>query len=366
MASGTFLPPGLSRSIVKIESGGTDNYVMTAVDGETIQGEASLQFDGDDLIIANGKGMVIGHTAPRTVYAITPEVQMLGTGAVDSTLVVGRWSADVAGPAIDFLKSRAAAIGTLHADSRTDTAGDILGEINFVSDDGSTDTETNAYGHYAAQIVGPLDLGTTASNDMPGRLSFLTAADGGSTPVERMRIDSGGDVSISTGNVVIATSGKGIDFSATANTGETGSSTVSELLDDYEEGTWTPIFSDSGADRADSQAENSNGNYTKVGNRVFIEGNLTATDLGTLGDSLMNIMGLPFTANSTNSTSTISMSNVSGLAITAGQSLTGLIIGNTTRFRVYLWDATTGTSNFLVISECTADGSFNFSGSYRV
>ena len=46
MASGTFLPPGLSRSIVKIESGGTNNYVMTAVDGETIQGESALQFDG--------------------------------------------------------------------------------------------------------------------------------------------------------------------------------------------------------------------------------------------------------------------------------------------------------------------------------
>jgi len=57
MASGTFLPPGLSRSIVKIESGGTNNYVMTAVDGETIQGEASLQFDGSALTVgANTDG----------------------------------------------------------------------------------------------------------------------------------------------------------------------------------------------------------------------------------------------------------------------------------------------------------------------
>jgi hypothetical protein len=51
MASGTFLPPGLSRSIVKIESGGTDNYVMTAVDGETIQGESKLTFDGSTLTL---------------------------------------------------------------------------------------------------------------------------------------------------------------------------------------------------------------------------------------------------------------------------------------------------------------------------
>ena len=43
-----------------------------------------------------------------------------------------------------------------------------------------------------------------------------------------------GDLTVSAGNVIIGTSGKGIDFSATAGTG------TSELLDDYEEGTWTP------------------------------------------------------------------------------------------------------------------------------
>ena len=44
-----------------------------------------------------------------------------------------------------------------------------------------------------------------------------------------------GDQTISTGNLVIGTSGKGVDFSATPGTG------TSELFDDYEEGTWTPI-----------------------------------------------------------------------------------------------------------------------------
>jgi len=45
-----------------------------------------------------------------------------------------------------------------------------------------------------------------------------------------------GDIE-TTGNVIIATSGKGIDFSATSGTGS------SELFDDYEEGTWTPSLS---------------------------------------------------------------------------------------------------------------------------
>jgi hypothetical protein len=51
MPAGTFLPPGLTTSDVKITSGGTDNYVMTAVDGETIQGEAKLTFDGSTLTL---------------------------------------------------------------------------------------------------------------------------------------------------------------------------------------------------------------------------------------------------------------------------------------------------------------------------
>jgi hypothetical protein len=50
--AGTFLPPGLTTSDVKITSGGTNNYVMTAVDGETIQGESDLTFDGSDLTLS--------------------------------------------------------------------------------------------------------------------------------------------------------------------------------------------------------------------------------------------------------------------------------------------------------------------------
>ena len=52
-----------------------------------------------------------------------------------------------------------------------------------------------------------------------------------------LTIANTGDVTVGTGNLVIGTSGKGIDFSATSD----GSGTMtSEVLDDYEEGTWTP------------------------------------------------------------------------------------------------------------------------------
>ena len=68
-----------------------------------------------------------------------------------------------------------------------------------------------------------------------------------------------GDVTLSTGNLVIGTSGKGIDFSATAGTG------TSELLADYEEGTWTPTINSAGGAVA---YVSQSGSYTKIGNLI--------------------------------------------------------------------------------------------------
>ena len=51
MPSVTYIPPGLTTSALNMASGGTDNYVMTAVDGDTIQGEANLQFDSSTLTV---------------------------------------------------------------------------------------------------------------------------------------------------------------------------------------------------------------------------------------------------------------------------------------------------------------------------
>lgn len=96
-----------------------------------------------------------------------------------------------------------------------------------------------------------------------------------------------GDVSLSTGNLVIGTSGKGIDFSATPGTG------TSELLDDYEEGTWTPALTFGGA--AVSMAGTFTGSYNKVGNKVYVVGKVALTAKGSSTGAAL-ISGLPFTA----------------------------------------------------------------------
>ena len=112
-------------------------------------------------------------------------------------------------------------------------------------------------------------------------------------------IDINSDLKVSgdietTGNVIIATSGKGIDFSATAGTG------TSELLDDYEEGTWTPAYTPATGTFTTITTVGT-GRYTKVGRLVTLFGSVkTSGTLDVTGASgNLKITGLPFACNAT-------------------------------------------------------------------
>ena len=99
-----------------------------------------------------------------------------------------------------------------------------------------------------------------------------------------------GNVTLSDGNLVIGTSGKGIDFSATSGTG------TSELLADYEEGTWTP---NQGAGLVLVGAFSSSGTYTKVGRVVTVQAFLVgATSISWASGAAVLFTNLPFTAAS--------------------------------------------------------------------
>ena len=66
------------------------------------------------------------------------------------------------------------------------SAGGILGVINF----GSRATE----GHDFAAIRADVDATPTSGSSYPGRLMLYTTASGGTSPTERMRIDSAGNI----------------------------------------------------------------------------------------------------------------------------------------------------------------------------
>jgi len=113
-------------------------------------------------------------------------------------------------------------------------------------------------------------------------------ADAAITWTTAMTIENDADVTIETGNLVIGTAGKGIDFSATAD----GTTMTSELLDDYEEGTWTPAYSTTGGSFTYDAA--TAGFYTKVGNIVHVHFRIYTLS-ATVGTGNVTITGLPFT-----------------------------------------------------------------------
>jgi hypothetical protein len=120
-----------------------------------------------------------------------------------------------------------------------------------------------------------------------------------------------GDQTLSTGNLVIGTSGKGIDFTATPGAG------TSELLDDYEEGEWTgvPTFA-SGA----ASAVVFTGLYVKIGRQVTLNARWTM-DKDT-GSGAFTVTGLPFTNGA-------SQGNYNGAAIgfIQGMGRSGFTVG---------------------------------------
>ena len=130
-------------------------------------------------------------------------------------------------------------------------------------------------------------------------------------------------------------------------------------LDDYEEGSFTPVLQSPGTATYTTQV----GRYTKIGNRVFINLHITINSIGTGGGHLA---GLPFTSNTTTpgTNGGIVFYQGSG-AIAAGTNITGEIPENNTIIYLYLWD---GTSNptALTGANISDSGTIQFSGFYDV
>jgi len=141
-----------------------------------------------------------------------------------------------------------------------------------------------------AEINAIADANWSDGSSHPTYLTFSTVASSSTSATERIRVHSGGNVDIKTGNLVISTAGKGIDFS---NASPSGSNPSHNILDDYEEGTWTLGV-------AHDAITSEEGRYTKIGRMVFATFEITFGSSS--NGSHQYITGLPFTsqANSDN------------------------------------------------------------------
>ena len=113
----------------------------------------------------------------------------------------------------------------------------------------------------------------------------------GAAAADQLTIDDG-NVTLLDCDLVMS-SGRGISFAATANTSASGASTSSELLDDYEEGTWTPTGSENGNNVALS---NNTGRYVKVGAMVYAFWRINVDSTSAGGHFILS--GLPFSTTS--------------------------------------------------------------------
>jgi hypothetical protein len=167
-----------------------------------------------------------------------------------------------------------------------------------------------------------------------------------------------GDQTIVNGNLVIGTAAKGIDFSA--NTGAAGM--TSELLNWYEEGTWTATLTD-GTNNATMSAQTCR--YVRIGRHITVNGYVSITSRGSMSGSL-RITGLPFTcANANAAYAGGAVTYANGLNIVAGQSVTVLPELNTTYMALYVWAGTAGTS-LMQNTQWTDSGGIMFSATYSV
>ena len=146
----------------------------------------------------------------------------------------------------------------------------------------------------------------------------------------QVQVETSGDVKIVTGNVVMGTSGKGIDFAAKT---PDGSGTVgSEVLNDYEEGTFTPTVEgtiSSGTASYNSRA----GRYTKVGKLVTVQVYIDWTT-GT-GTGFLCFSGLPFTiANNADEYASATIGYINNVALVASSVPCALGYPSRTRFEL--------------------------------
>jgi hypothetical protein len=146
--------------------------------------------------------------------------------------------------------------------------GDLIGSVDFKIADTSTPQKIRA------AIRAEVDS-SVSSSTYPYRVGVGVYTSNLAVLTKTAEFDYLGNLRMNSGN--------GIDFSATAGTG------TSELLDDYEEGTWTP------ASVTGTVGVSGSATYTKVGNLVTLRATLVSFSDRSAASNIF-ITGIPFSS----------------------------------------------------------------------
>ena len=186
----------VSGTILNLDRAGSYSWKLGQSSG------SDLTFTGDTServrFTSDGK-VLVGTSSARANFfntTLTAGLQVEGTGGSTARAGLSVVNNDSSNnPAYIVLgRSASATLGS----NTTVASGDWIGSLSFQGADGSELVE-------AASIQAWVDAAPGA-NDMPGRLVFSTTADGASSPTERFRVNSNGQLCI---NTTTATTGIG-------------------------------------------------------------------------------------------------------------------------------------------------------------
>ena len=278
-----------------------------------------------------------------------------------------------ASPAANSVAAWSAAnnLGATIAMNAANLSGAIADDdIVLIYDTSTSSLKTVAKSVFVAGIGGTAVAGTTDN----GLLTFVNS--GSTFAAEANLTFDGTNLTVATGNVIIGTAGKGIDFSVNTQSAVSGAALVTggELLDWYEEGTWTPIVQDHSGGIMSQQTNGPNNNggkvgkYTRIGNVVYIQCRIICNGNGTANTAqTVTIHGLPFThQNMFNLQAHMAVGFGASWGITAGVGPGNWIEPGNDFINMAMFDDAAGTTNMFIAGDLSHDGQIGLTGHYFV
>ena len=252
-----------------VQSGSTVKVSAADVTAGRAVSAASVAVTGST-VPANGVYLPAANTVAVSTNS-TKKFEINSAGNAGLGVAPSAWSSAF-GPVLQFASSGSTGGGAL-----TGSSGD-----NF-----RIFANTYYDGAYKRTVSGYATQYEHASGDHAWYTAGTGAADSAITwGAAKLTLSNAGNLTVGNGNLVVGTAGKGIDFSA--NTPSTGS--TSQLLNWYEEGTWTPTVE---ASYGTLNSYTSAGKYTKIGRQVCLQIQVSA--LNVTGATGIKITNLPFT-----------------------------------------------------------------------
>ena len=174
---------------IELEKTGATTQSWRIADGQTVNGKLEF-YDATDattrMCLDGGGRLLVGdsYTSSQSSF-YTGRIQVQGTNSSNSAILIKTNQNDSGSCALVLAKSRGTTVGSNTIVQDDDEIGIIL----FNAADGTDVASRTA--HIASQVDGLVGVNST-----PGRLQFSTTPSNAATPVERLRITSGGQVNI--------------------------------------------------------------------------------------------------------------------------------------------------------------------------